>query len=215
MRAPRSPRSRSIPRRGQRLHVGCGRERLEGWVNIDNQAYPSVDVVADVTRGLDFEDSEALYAEHFLEHLTIDQALDFLAEAHRVLAEDGLLRLSTPNLEWVWVTHYRLGAPPEERRLHGLRLNRAFYGWEHRFLWNRPLLERAVEATGFTDLAWPRRGESRHEIFRGIERHETWEDSEELPHILIVEGRKGAPDPEALAAFRRTVREELLDHLRG
>ncbi|HSL84604.1 MAG TPA: methyltransferase domain-containing protein, partial [Thermoanaerobaculia bacterium] len=123
-----------------RLHVGCGRERLEGWINIDAQELPGVDVVADVTRGLEFRDCEAVYAEHFLEHLRIDRAVDFLVEAHRVLADGGLIRLSTPNLDWVWVTHYRLDADSEAKREMAIHLNRAFHGWEHQFPWNRELL---------------------------------------------------------------------------
>ena len=94
--------------RGPRLHVGCGRERLDGWVNLDNQSLPGVDLVTDVTEGLDFADVEAVYAEHFLEHLTVDQALDFLLECHRVLRDGGLLRLTTPNLDWAWKSHYWL-----------------------------------------------------------------------------------------------------------
>lgn len=203
------------PRTGGRLHVGCGRERLEGWVNIDFQAYPGVDVVADVTRGLEFRQAEAIYAEHFLEHLAIDQALDFLLESHRALREGGLIRLSTPNLDWVWATHYSVEADEADRARMGLHLNRAFYGWEHRFLWNRPLLAQAMAACGFVRPAWPAYGESRHELFRGIERHETYQDLPELPHVLIVEAEKGPPAPEALAALRETVRSELLDHLKG
>jgi predicted SAM-dependent methyltransferase len=204
---------------GARLHVGCGRERLEGWVNIDFQAYPGVDVVADVTRGLEFREAEAVYAEHFLEHLAIDQGLDFLLESHRALAEGGRIRLSTPNLDWVWATHYALAAEPQleddRKQRMALHLNRAFYGWEHRFLWNRPLLERALEACGFTGIEWPAYGESRHELFRGIERHEPYADLPDLPHVLIVEAEKGPPAPAALDSLRRLIRSELLDHLKG
>ena len=108
-----------------RLHLGAGRERLDGWINVDMQAIPGVDVIADVTRGLDYSEVEAIYAEHFLEHLPLAAAVDFLLESHGVLAEGGWLRLSTPNLDWVWSTHYRLDADPETRRLGALSLNRA------------------------------------------------------------------------------------------
>ena len=215
-RRPEPPPPRREPRpEGARLHVGCGRERLEGWVNIDFQAYPGVDVVADVTRGLEFREAESIYAEHFLEHLAIDQALDFLIESHRALRDGGRIRLSTPNLDWVWATHYALEADDELKQRMDLHLNRAFYGWEHRFVWNRPLLERALEACGFTCIEWPAYGESRHEIFRGVERHERYHDSPDLPHVLIVEAEKGPPAPAALAELRRVVQAELLDHLKG
>lgn len=201
--------------RGPRLHVGCGRARLDGWVNIDNQSLPGVDVVADVTRGLRFSDCEAVYAEHFLEHLRIDQALDFLEEAHRVLGEGGLIRLSTPNLDWVWLTHYRLEATAELKTEMAIQLNRAFHGWEHQFLWNREILGECLEACGFDGLEWCRYRESRHEVFRGIERHETYEDTPELPHVLIVEAGRGPARPDRLAALRDRVARDFLAHLRG
>src|SRR5262245_29143494 len=132
------------PRRIARLHIGCGREHLGGWTNVDLEAYRGVDVVADVTRGLRFRDVEAIYAEHFLENLPVERAVAFLLEAHRVLTPGGQIRLSTPNLDWVWVTHYRLDVPAGEKVELGIRANRAFRAWGHRFVWNRELLEEAL-----------------------------------------------------------------------
>ena len=42
-----------------RLHVGCGRARMAGWLNIDVQPLPGVDLVADVTQGLQVPDGAA------------------------------------------------------------------------------------------------------------------------------------------------------------
>lgn len=198
---------------GAKLHVGCGRERLEGWVNIDLAALPGVDVVADVTEGLEFQDCAAIFAEHFLEHLPVDRALAFMEEAHRVLAGDGLIRLSTPNLDWVWLTHYRLEAEPALKRDMAIHLNRAFRGWEHQFLWNREMMEEALTASGFVDLEWCRYGESRHALFRGLERHTTYVDQEDLPHVIIVEARKGPHQRSRLAALRTLLEEQFLAHL--
>ncbi len=196
-----------------RLHVGAGRERLEGWLNLDIQDLPGVDVVADVTEGLHFHDVEAIYAEHFLEHLRIDRAIDFLVECHRVLVPGGWLRLSTPNLDWVWLTHYATAAPAEEKERRALGTNRAFHGWRHQFLWNRELLGRALGACGFDDVTWCRWGESPQELFRGLERHERYVETAELPHVLIAEARRAAPRPRELAALRELVGREFLDHL--
>src|SRR3954453_17999247 len=82
-----------------RLHIGAGRAHLEGWVNMDIQALPGVDVVADATKGINFQNVEAIFAEHFIEHLRIDEAVGFLLECHRALSEGSWLRLSTPNLD--------------------------------------------------------------------------------------------------------------------
>ncbi len=198
-----------------RLHIGSGDKRLDGWVNIDLLPLPGVDVVADVTQGLDFEDCEVVFAEHFLEHLAVDDALSFLLECHRVLAPGGWLRLSTPNLDWVWTTHYRVEAPAEEKRLMAMRLNRAFHGWGHQFLWNRQILAEALAACGFDTVRWCSYGESELPLFQGLERHETYGDEPGLTHVLIVEGRKGTPQPKRLQELRARLTDEFLNHLDG
>lgn len=198
-----------------RLHVGAGDKRLEGWVNIDLKRLPGVDVVADVTRGLEFSGVEAVFAEHFLEHLAMDAALAFLLEVHRVMAPGGWLRLSTPNLDWVWLTHYHLDADAADKPLMAIKLNRAFHGWGHRFVWNRELLAEALAACGFDEIRWCRYGESELEVFAGLERHETYDDSPEMPHVVIVEARKGEARPERLAALRELLGREFFPHLAG
>jgi hypothetical protein len=198
-----------------RLHVGCGRERLEGWTNVDLQDLPGVDVVADVSRELPFRGVEHLFAEHFLEHLEIDQALRFLALAHQALLPGGTIRLSTPNLDWVWATHYGPHAFDGDRIGMAIGTNLAFYGWEHRFLWNRELLAEALGASGFDDLRFHRWGESERDVFRGLERHQTYPDTPELPHVLIVEAAKGELQPQHLAALRERLETSFLSMRRG
>jgi hypothetical protein len=192
-----------------RLHVGCGARRLDGWLNLDLQPLPEVDLAHDVTRGLPFENVEAVYAEHFLEHLDAPAAVKFLLDAHAALSPGGALRLSTPNLDWVLAAHSSRGlAEPEQVRL-GLGANRSFYGWGHRFLWNRALLERALLAAGFADLSWCAYGESNDTRFETLEQHETCPDTPDLPHVLVVEGRKGEARPGELAELRALLEEEV------
>lgn len=206
---------RHLPEGPLRLHVGSGAQRLEGWVNVDIRPFPGVDLVADVTRGLEIHNVEAVYAEHFLEHLAVDDAVGFLVAVQRMLREGGRLRLSTPNLDWVWQTHYRLEATPEQKQTAALALNRAFHGWGHRFVWNRETLGHALQTVGFRNLTWHLHGQSDVELFRGLERHETYGDTEDLPHVLIVEAEKGQPDEEGLEALRSRFKTELLDHVAG
>jgi predicted SAM-dependent methyltransferase len=193
-----------------RLHIGCGGHRLEGWINIDSKAATEVDRVLDVRQGLDYSGAEAIYAEHFLEHLTLEDGLAFLAECRRALAPEGVLRLSTPNLDWVFATHYRLlTREPADGLLDALRLNRAFHGWGHRFLYNRHALTAALRAVGFAEVVFERYGESRREHLRGVEGHETWIDSPQLPHVLVAEASGAAelvPIPEDwMTEFRQAL----------
>ena len=193
---------------GPRLHIGCGEKVIPGWTNIDSRRLPGVDFVLDVRSGLPFERAAAIYAEHFLEHLALDEALALLAECRRVLAPEGVLRISTPNLDWVLASHYRLGQPipDEERVVDCFRLLRAFHGWGHRFLYNRAMLSAALRASGFETVRFQRYGESDQQVLRGLERHETWEDTPELPHVLIAEA-SGIARPQPLP--EKPVREFL------
>src|SRR6185503_9057741 len=93
---------------GAFLHVGCGNTRLPGWINIDKFRTPAVDYVVDIRYGLPFQGLMYIYAEHFLEHLSYEEATQFLAHCRQALGTDGVLRLSTPNLDWVYATQYHL-----------------------------------------------------------------------------------------------------------
>ena len=203
-------------RRPWRVHVGSGHVHLDGWVNVDLQKLPEVDLAEDAVRALRrFRGARAVFAEHFLEHLDADVALDFLVAARKALAPDGRLRLTTPNLDWVWATQYRLDAGADAKLAMGLAANRAFHGWQHRFLWNRELLAAALGAAGFRDLDWRRFGESDDPVLAGLERHETWADTPDLPHVLAVEATPGDERPADLADLRRLLHRELLRYARN
>lgn len=179
-----------------RLNIGCGRVILPGWVNIDLEALPGVDLALDVTTGLPFENVEYIVAEHFLEHLEVEHAIFFLQECRRVLAADGVLRLSTPNLDWVWTNMY---VPARQHTVaEAVRdcfwLNKSFHGWGHHFLWNQRTLVATLEAVGFDTVEISPLGQSRHEALRGVEHHDTYVDTPEVPHVIVVEasGRRPA-----------------------
>lgn len=193
-----------------RLHIGCGQQAIPGWINIDNQSLPGVDCVLDVRGGLPYSGVEAVYAEHFLEHLAFEDALAFLVECRRVLAPDGTLRLSTPNLDWVLTTHYRWhGVTPQDRVLDCVKLNRAFHAWGHQFLYNQETLAAALRNAGFAHVTFHRYGESERPELSGLERHERWEERDGLLHVLVAEARGTAPrepiSPELLKDFRETM----------
>jgi len=212
-RPPLWSRTRSAP--GARLNVGCGRFPIAGWINLDLEDHPGVDRVLDIRRGLPFRNVAFVYAEHFLEHLTLGEAFDFLRSAHRALAPDGRIRLSTPSLEWVWASHAPGAGGEAETVLRTLLANRAFYGWRHRFVWSRELLLEALESTGFRDGRFFAYGESDTPELRGLEQHETFEESPDNPHVHVVEAARGEFDPERLEALTRLARDHFVGHLPG
>src|SRR6476659_621440 len=145
-----------------RLHIGSGPQILPGWVNVDNLPYPGVDKVLDVTAGLPFRKVEYIFAEHFIEHIAHEDAVKLLRECRRVLRDDGVLRLSTPDLDWVWHTHYRLDLTEPDQVRACYEINRAFRGWGHQFLYNERTLRATLLDAGFTNVTRVEYGESTH-----------------------------------------------------
>jgi SAM-dependent methyltransferase len=178
-----------------KLQLGSGPLILPGWVNLDNQPYPGVDKVLDVTKGLPFRNVDFIFAEHFIEHIPYPDAMKLLRECRRVLHDGGVLRLSTPNLDWVWKTHYALDMSEPDQLANCFRINRAFRGWGHQFLYNEGTLRATLHDAGFATVTRVEYGESSHEALRGLERHEQSPSWGTLSDILIVEasGRGGAP----------------------
>src|ERR1700751_4968643 len=82
-------RSRHMDRSGKHVHIGSGPNLLAGWINVDLNPVPGLDFALDVRRGLPFENVSLLFAEHFLEHLTLEEGLAFLRECRRVLKPNG------------------------------------------------------------------------------------------------------------------------------
>jgi len=189
-------RKRSEP---LKLHLGCGPNAMHGWINIDNRSYRGVDRIHDLCKGIPYDNAAFIYAEHFIEHLAYGEGLAFIRECRRALSDDGVLRLSTPNLDWVWATHYRLGADADQSLADCFFLNRAFRGWGHQFLYNETTLRATLQRGGFANVIRCEYGESAHSELRGIERHEKSLDAPGLSHILIVEASgRGEAFPEYL-----------------
>lgn len=182
-----------------RVHVGCGPRALKrAWWNVDLRAFQGVDEVRDVSAPwIGYAAVEYVYGEHFIEHLRLDQAVRFLSNAHGAMRKNGRIRLSTPSLEWVLSTHFDVSDCDRARMLtNTYRINRAFHGWGHRFLWSRPMLEEALSAVGFADVRFYGYGESDDPSLRGLEEHGGYSVSNGLPSVWIAEAakRSGAPE---------------------
>lgn len=210
------------------MHLGCGPLALDGWINLDILPYPGVDVVADVRDGLPFGRVRFVFAEHFVEHLMLRDVMRLLGECRRLLDGGGVLRISTPNLDWVWATSYSsrwqqlspaaARVEPaswrhdEDAATDCLEINRAFHGWGHRFLFNRAMLGRVLRVAGFDRLEWRSYGDSDHPELRGLERHERHPEIAGVSDVLIVEASPGAAAPlEGVVADRLADYERDLD----
>ena len=200
----------------RRLHVGCGpHDHKPAWWNVDVRPFDGVDETVDVSQPWPWSGLEYVYAEHFLEHLDPDQALDFLAHAGGSLVEGGVIRLSTPNLGWVLVVHRLASAGPDTGLDPTIQINRAFHGWGHRFLYTRPFLEAMLRDMGFVDIRFCGYGESERPALRGLERHGDFYVTDGEPSVLIVEASRGRAPIAAPATWRERLERDFLRHVRS
>lgn len=98
-----------------RLNIGCGRDIKPGWVNLDIEPLPGVDVIADLnlcrTMPLPFEDAsfDELLLNHVLEH--VPDALGLMQELWRIAKPGAMLTARTPygssDDAWEDPTHVR------------------------------------------------------------------------------------------------------------
>jgi len=157
-----------------KLHIGYGKNLFPSWINIDIMR--DVDLRIDVRKGLLFEDNSVdfIYNEHFIEHLSADEAKSFFKECHRVLKPGGVLRIATPDLAYLierymvdwfdqtWVRDYNFKTACE-------MLNASFYKWGHKFLYDEETLRMYLEQSGFKDIRRCQLRQSRYPELCGLE----------------------------------------------
>jgi SAM-dependent methyltransferase len=72
----------------RRLNVGCGRNILNGWINLDSRELPGVSVIADLERcaeipiPLDDDSIDEILIAHVIEHIRTPLAV--MQELHRI-----------------------------------------------------------------------------------------------------------------------------------
>lgn len=94
-----------------RLHLGCGGNKREGWVNIDSVAEFHPDIIHDISRPLPFKDRTAdeVLAEDLLEHF--DKYMRFLVfyQWTRVLKINGTITLQVPDFKKTLFKYFKFG----------------------------------------------------------------------------------------------------------
>lgn len=197
----------------KRVQVGCGPHNImDDWWNVDIRHFAGVDAVMDATKPWPYGDLEYVYGEHFLEHLTLDGAVKFFEYAGNSLKGGGILRLSTPNLEWVLQTHYpHEGASPSDIVSGTLQMNRAFHGWGHQFLYSEGMLRYVLEEMGFEGISFFSYGESDTPALKNLERHGKFSVSDGRPSVIIAEARRGERPIEPSSEFVDRIRRNYLN----
>lgn len=163
------------------LHIGCGANRFDGWINIDLYKTPGVvDLQWNIAKPLPLPDNSCrfIYHEHVLEHLPVDLGQRFLVDCRRLLEPDGVLRVAMPSLEHLverycsaeWRQQAWLEWPEHRSiRTRAEMLNVALRSWGHQWVYDWEELERRLRDAGFGTIVAVKWGESGHATLRGLE----------------------------------------------
>ena len=168
-----------------KLHLGCGRRFIPGFVNVDIAALPHVDMVADVRRLESVANgaAELVYASHVLEHFGRGEYMEVLREWHRVLRPGGVLRLSVPDFAACAAVYYEQGLVDGLTGLIGLVTGGQRDTFDfHKMIFDRELLSQGLLRVGFKNVRpWD---------WRTTE-HANVDDYSQayLPHLDKVNGR--------------------------
>lgn len=150
-----------------RLHVGCGPNRVEGWLNVD---LTNSDYDLDLAGGrLPWGSAvfEAIVGEHVVEHLELeDEVIPLLKEMRRILKPGGEIWLSTPDISKICRSYiqHRMSDLLEDRKNRwpdysigekptSYFINELFHQHgEHKNLFDFELLKWACRQAGIVDV---------------------------------------------------------------
>ncbi|MCX7730764.1 MAG: glycosyltransferase, partial [Candidatus Caldatribacterium sp.] len=176
------------------LNIGCGDRMLKGFINIDIEGHPDLQI--DVRKGLPFPDEsvDRIFVEHFIERLTRDEGILFLKEAYRVLKPGGVCRIATSDLSTIvkryieddwqstdWFHRFRYEWIPN--RCVMLNVAMREQGYQH--VYDFEDLRMVGNLAGFLILRRKSAGESDFPELRNLER---------CPESLVVEFMKESPE---------------------
>ena len=83
------------------LDLGCGDNKVEGAVGLDNIALPEVDIVHDLLHfpyPIKANSFDTIYLRHVIEHFNIDKINKIMNECYRILKKDGQLFINVPHV---------------------------------------------------------------------------------------------------------------------
>ena len=206
------------PKGIKNLQLGCGPKHLrDNWWNTDLRLFEGIDETLDAAGNWRWRDElRHIYAEHFLEHLDIEDAFKFFKNSWLALKPGGHIRLSTPSLEWVWASHLHLPAEDDDKLVgETIASNRAFHGWGHKFLWSRPMLQRTLEASSFISVRFCEYGKSEIKELRNLELHPLSRPSQGYQSVWIVEATKASGDQDIDETFFERIYQEYTRHVRS
>lgn len=189
-----------------KLQIGCGSNRLDGWLNVGislDECWKGVYMDAGKRFPFPDESMNYIYSEHLFEHLTYQQAQNMLKESYRVLKPGGVMRVATPDLRFLLGLYQEPEKPLHKEYMefsvkdNGMPaspvyvISRFHTNWGHQIIYDRETLTKKLEEVGFKDITSCEVGQSVHKELNGVEAHFKVMPYEfDLLETMIVEGMK-------------------------
>lgn len=157
-----------------KLHLGCGNNYIAGWVNIDISG--KVDMYADLRKPLPFPDQSVdfIFTEAVMEHFNYLDGLKLLIECHRVLKPEGVIRVSTPDLDFL-IECYEQGRIKEFADVGWISespckfINEGLRLWGHQFVYDHDELVSSFNKAGFSKVSFTKWRESNYKELQNLE----------------------------------------------
>ncbi len=141
-----------------KLHLGCGKRFLPGYVHVDIADFPHIDFQCPAHDLSQFEDESAdlIYASHMLEYWDRVEVRNVLAEWQRVLKPGGILRVGVPNFDALLEVYRQTGQldrilGPLYGRMPVEGLEQFIY---HKTVYSEKDLTDMLQEAGFKDVKW-------------------------------------------------------------
>ena len=138
-----------------KLHIGCGKRHIPGFVNIDILDAPHVDhcCSVDALHAFATEEVSLIYASHVLEHFGRYEVEGVLREWHRVLVPGGILRMAVPDFAAVVKLYEQEGLQDGKSGLVGLVCGGQRNEFDfHKVIFDEPFLTNLLVNSGFSDI---------------------------------------------------------------
>lgn len=191
----------------KKLHIGCGKNLLSGWLNSDYVSSSRSVLQLDATGVFPLADATLDYAwsEHMIEHISHDDGVAMLHECHRVLKNGGRIRIATPDLQFLVELHRADKSPVQREYIQwstdnfitkapypgdAFVINNFFRDWGHMFIYDEKTLRAAMERAGFVDVTRCELNESTDPELRGLENEQRMPAGFLRLESLILEGTK-------------------------
>lgn len=191
----------------RKLHIGCGHNVIEGWLNSDYDPAAAQVIHLDAASAFPFEDNQFdfIFSEHMIEHLTFPDGMKMLAECHRVLKPGGTMRITTPDLSFLmelygnhksklqqeyikWSTDtFIAGASGYE---DVFVINNFVRDWGHQFIYDHKTLRAAMEKSGFTNITECQINESQDKELQNLENEDRMPPGLLKLESMVWEGSK-------------------------